>query len=145
MELSEADTRAKLIDPVLHSIGWTEDHIHREETARGIDIIEGKPKRRARGRIDYLLRIRVNISTQPIAVALLEAKKNTEPPDKGLEQAKRYARLNNVPFVYSSNGYLFVGRIRLFHRQNLCLFHIQEERQQGAIIRMLPSGQCLRR
>jgi len=71
-------------------------------------IIEGKPKRRARGRIDYLLRIRVNISTQPIAVALLEAKKNTEPPDKGLEQAKRYARLNNVPFVYSSNGYLFV-------------------------------------
>jgi len=106
--LSEADTRAKLIDPVLHSIGWTEDHIHREETARGIDIIEGKPKRRARGRIDYLLRIRVNINTQPIAVALLEAKKNTEPPDKGLEQAKRYARLNNVPFVYSSNGYLFV-------------------------------------
>ncbi|MHC1610501.1 MAG: DEAD/DEAH box helicase family protein [Candidatus Methanospirareceae archaeon] len=106
--LSEADTRAKLIDPVLHSIGWTEDHIHREETARGIDIIEGKPKRRERGRIDYLLRIRVNINTQPIAVALLEAKKNTEPPDKGLEQAKRYARLNNVPFVYSSNGYLFV-------------------------------------
>ena len=45
--LSEADTRAKLIDPVLHSIGWTEDHIYREETARGIDIIEGKPKRRA--------------------------------------------------------------------------------------------------
>ena len=63
--LSEADRRAKLIDPVLHSIGWTEDHIHREETARGIDIIEGKPKRRARGRIDYLLCIRVNISTQP--------------------------------------------------------------------------------
>jgi len=57
--LSEADRRAKLIDPVLHS------HIHREETARGIDIIEGKPKRRARGRIDYLLCIRVNISTQP--------------------------------------------------------------------------------
>ena len=79
--LSEADTRAKLIDPVLHSIGWTEDHIYREETARGIDIIEGKPKRRARGRIDYLLRIRVDISTQPIVVALLEAKKNTEPPD----------------------------------------------------------------
>ena len=50
--LSEADTRAKLIDPVLHSIGWTEDHIHREETARGIDIIESKPKRRARGRKD---------------------------------------------------------------------------------------------
>jgi type I restriction enzyme R subunit len=106
--LSEADTRAKLIDPALHLIGWTEDLIHREETACGIDIIDGKPRRRERGRIDYLLRIRVNASTQPIAVALLEAKKNTEPPDKGLEQAKRYARLNNVPFVYSSNGHLFV-------------------------------------
>lgn len=106
--LNEADTKAKFIDPALHRIGWTENLIHREETACGIDIIEGKPKRRERGRIDYLLRIRVNISTQPIAVALLEAKKNTEPPDKGLEQAKRYARLNNVPFVYSSNGHLFV-------------------------------------
>lgn len=106
--LSEADTKAKLIDPVLHKRGWTEDLIHREETACGIDIIDSKPKRRERGRIDYLLRIRVNISTQPIAVALLEAKKNTEPPDKGLEQAKRYARLNNVQFVFSSNGHLFV-------------------------------------
>lgn len=107
-QLGEADTRAKLIDPILHKIGWTEDLIHREETACGIDIIEGNPKRRERGRIDYLLRIRVNINTQPIAVALLEAKKNTDPPDKGLEQAKKYARLNNVPFVFSSNGYLYV-------------------------------------
>lgn len=106
--LNEADTRAKLIDPALHACGWTEDLIHREETACGIDIIEGKPRRREKGRIDYLLRIRINVSTQPIAVALLEAKKNTEPPDKGLEQAKKYARLNNVPFVYSTNGYLFI-------------------------------------
>lgn len=106
--LSEADTKAKLIDPALHRIGWTEDLIHREETACGIDVIEGKPKRKEHGRTDYLLRIRVNIRTQPVAVALLEAKKNTEPPDKGLEQAKKYARLNNVPFVFSSNGHLFV-------------------------------------
>ncbi|GAJ08324.1 unnamed protein product [marine sediment metagenome] len=60
------------------------------------------------GRTDYLLRIRVNLSSQPVAVALLEAKREDEPPDKGLEQAKKYARLNHVPFVYSSNGYLFV-------------------------------------
>jgi len=47
---------------------------------------------------------------EPIAVALLEAKKNTEPPDKGLEQAKRYARLNKVPFVYSSgSGKTFIA------------------------------------
>ncbi len=42
MSLSEADTRAKLIDPVLHQRGWTEDLIRREETERGIDIIDGK-------------------------------------------------------------------------------------------------------
>jgi type I restriction enzyme R subunit len=57
--LSEADTRAKLIDPALHSRGWKEDLIRREDTSQGIDIIDGKPKRRQRGRTDYLLRIRV--------------------------------------------------------------------------------------
>ena len=108
MPLSEADTRAKLIDPVLHSRKWTEDLIRREETGQGIDIVDGKPKRRQRGRTDYLLRVRVNISTQPVAIALIEAKRDDEPADKGLEQAKKYARLNQVPFVYSSNGHLFV-------------------------------------
>lgn len=107
MPLSEADTKAKLIDPALHSRGWTEDLIRREEKAQGIDIVDGKPSRRQRGRTDYLLRIRVNISTQPVAVALIEAKRSDEPSDKGLEQAKKYARLNHVPFVYSSNGHLF--------------------------------------
>lgn len=108
MSLSEADTRAKLIDPVLHRRSWTEDLIRREETERGIDIIDGKPRRRERGRTDYLLRVRVNISTQPVALALIEVKRSNEPPDKGLEQAKKYAYLNHVPFVYSSNGHLFV-------------------------------------
>lgn len=46
--LSEADTKAKLIDPALHKRGWTEDLIHCEETACEIDIIDGKPKRRER-------------------------------------------------------------------------------------------------
>ncbi|MFV1951560.1 MAG: DEAD/DEAH box helicase family protein [Nitrospinota bacterium] len=108
MNLSEADTRAKLIDPVLHHRGWTEDLIRREETDRSIDIVDGKPRRRQKGRIDYLLRIRININSQPIAVALIEAKRSNESPDKGLEQAKKYALLNYVPFVYSSNGHLFV-------------------------------------
>ncbi len=108
MGLSEADTRAKLIDPALHSRGWIEDLIRREETDQGIDIVEGKPRRRSRGRTDYLLRVRVTGNAQPVAVALLEAKRENDPPDKGLEQAKIYARLNHVPFIYSSNGHLFV-------------------------------------
>ena len=36
MPLNEVDTRAKLIDPALHSKGWTEDAISRESTAGGV-------------------------------------------------------------------------------------------------------------
>lgn len=110
MGLGEADTRAKLIDPGLHARGWTEDLIRREETAGAIDLIGGKPRRRARGRVDYVLRFRVNTESQPIAVALIEAKAEGKPPGHGLEQGKAYAacRRLNVPFVYSSNGHMFV-------------------------------------
>lgn len=108
--LSEADTRAKLIDPAIHKRGWTEDLIRREETAGSIEIIGGKPRRRIRGRMDYILRVKVNPSTQPVAVALIEAKKDTLPPGHGLDQAKGYAACKrlNVPFVFSSNGHQFV-------------------------------------
>jgi len=106
----EADTRAKLIDPAIHTCGWTEDLIRREETAGAIEIIDGKPRKRARGRVDYTLRIAVNSETQPVAVALIEAKAENLPPGHGLEQGKLYASCKrlNVPFVFSSNGHLFV-------------------------------------
>ena len=110
MPLSEADTRAKLIDPAIHARGWTEDLICREETAGTIDIIDSRPKRRSKGRIDYTLRVKVHPDNQPVAVALIEAKREELPPNHGLEQAKAYAKckLHNVPFVFSSNGHLFV-------------------------------------
>jgi type I restriction enzyme, R subunit len=56
MGLGEYDTRAKLIDPAINLRGWTEDLIRREETADAIEIIRGKPRRRARCRVDYTLR-----------------------------------------------------------------------------------------
>jgi len=107
---SEADTRAKLIDPAIHKRGWTEDLIRREETAGSIEIIGNKARRRSRGKVDYVLRVKVNPNTQPVAVALIEAKKNTLSPGHGLDQAKGYAECKrlNVPFVFSSNGYQFV-------------------------------------
>jgi type I restriction enzyme R subunit len=110
MPFGESDTRAKLIDPALHSCGWTEDLIRREETAGAIEIVDGKPRKRAKGRVDYTLRIAVNAETQPVAVALIEAKAENLPPGHGLEQGKLYASCKrmNVPFVFSSNGHLFV-------------------------------------
>lgn len=69
MGLGEADTGAKLIDPAIHARGWTEDLIRREETAGAIEIVEGRPRKGAKGRVEYLLRIRVNPHVQPVAVA----------------------------------------------------------------------------
>jgi type I restriction enzyme R subunit len=110
MPLGEADTRAKLIDPALHARGWTEDLIRREETAGAIEMIGDRPRRRAQGRIDYTLRVKVNTQSQPVAVALIEAKAENLPPAHGLEQAKGYAacRRLNVLLAFSSNGHQFV-------------------------------------
>lgn len=110
MSLSESDTRAKLIDPAIHARGWTEDLIKREETAGAIEIVAGKARKQAKGRTDYTLRVKVNPENQPVAVALIEAKAEHLPPTHGLEQAKAYAsaRRLNVPFVFSSNGHLYV-------------------------------------
>lgn len=110
MPLNEADTRAKLIDPAIHKCGWTEDLIRREETAGTVEIINGRARRRSRGKIDYVLRVKVNIDTQPVALALIEAKKESLAAGHGLDQAKGYAecRRLNVRFVFSSNGHQFV-------------------------------------
>ena len=48
MAYSEADTRAKLIDPAIHKRGWTEDLVRREEAVGSIDIIGKKARRRAK-------------------------------------------------------------------------------------------------
>ena len=112
MGLSEADTRAKLIDPALRTCGWTEDLIRREETAGAVEIVDMRPRRQRRGRVDYTLRVKVTATSQPVAVALLEAKTEHLPPTHGLEQGKAYAacRRLNVPFVFASNGQLATAR-----------------------------------
>ncbi len=134
----EADTRAKLIDPALHGRGWTEDHIRREETAGGIEIIEGQAHRASRGRVDYTLRLRINQTSQPLAVAYIEAKAENKPPTQGLEQVKGYqaaAERLNVPFVYSTNGHLFIEYDHVTGQTSspkpLCEFPTNEELRRG--------------
>jgi len=106
MSYNEADTRAKLIDPKIHQIGWVEDLIRRERTAGTIEIINGRPKRKS-GRTDYLLCLPVTEGL-PLSIAVLEAKKEDEHATLGLEQAREYAKRLHVPFVFSTNGHLFV-------------------------------------
>ena len=107
MGFNEADTRAKLIDPILHRLGWTEDLIRRETTAGTIEIINGKPKRK-KGRTDYILCLPANKMENPLSISILEAKKEDEHATLGLQQSKDYAKCLNVPFVFSTNGHLVV-------------------------------------
>ena len=86
----------KLIDPAIHACGWSEDLICRETTLGAVEIIGGKARRRTGGRTDYTLRVRVGAGAQPVAVALLEAKKDTLPPGHGLDQAKGYLRARST-------------------------------------------------
>lgn len=110
MPLNEADTRATLIEPAIQHKGWTSDLVRREVNAGAIHVIDGQPIRQTAGRADFVLRVQVHHDTQPVAVALIEAKREDLPPDHGLEQAKGYAlcRRLNVPFIYATNGHLFV-------------------------------------
>ena len=115
---NESDTRAKLIDPALHAASWIEHlgeaerdshgEIHREQSAVRIDILDGKPLKRGRGRVDYLLRAHITGHDHPLTLAFVEAKKEKSPPTQGLEQVKAYARRHAVKFVYSTNGHLFI-------------------------------------
>jgi len=107
MPLNEAETRARLIDPRLEAAGWGGDRIAREhyycrdvQYTPGRIVLRGDRVRRRRGRkVDYLLRF----AGFPLAV--VEAKAEGEPAERGLEQAKGYARDLGVPFLYATNGH----------------------------------------
>ena len=65
-DYNEADRRAKLIDPAIYKRGWTEENVRREETAGAIEIIDGNPRLRSKGRVDYTLRVKVSSGEQPV-------------------------------------------------------------------------------
>lgn len=111
MSKNEAQTRFDLIDPALiDKCGWSRSDIRIEETAAPVDIIYGKGKRRPKGRTDYVLRRPLTPGGEPAPLAIVEAKREGLPPEHGLQQGKGYrvGHLHNVPFVFSSNGHLFV-------------------------------------
>ncbi|WP_303774220.1 EcoAI/FtnUII family type I restriction enzme subunit R [Anaerolinea thermophila] len=108
MPLNESDTRAQLIDPLLHRAGWTRSQVTREhyyrpdwQYAPGRVVLRGGRAEREKPRVmDYLLRY-----TDAFPIAVVEAKAEDMPANAGLEQAKRYARENNLMFAYATNGH----------------------------------------
>ena len=102
MPRNEAQTQYELINPAIRKRGWNETNVKVEESTGGITVIDGKARRR-RGRTDYLLRLQISKDTQPVAIALLEAKAEDKSPGFGLAQGKRDGDCDrlNVNFIGS--------------------------------------------
>lgn len=111
MGMSEADIRAKLIDPRLHDAQWTEQLIQREfPYKRGrIRLIGEHTTRDAPQFVDYVLRD----APRGEMLAVVEAKDEDHGPSDGLGQALGYARDLGIKFAYSSNGHGIVEHDRL--------------------------------
>jgi hypothetical protein len=67
--LSDSDTCSKLLDPAIPAWGWTEGLIHRDGTAGAIQVVNARPCRRSRGRVEDTPRVKVNSDNQPGASA----------------------------------------------------------------------------
>ena len=96
MHFSEADTRHKFIDSQLERDWWQKKQIICE-----FDFTDGRKlpgnKRWERKKADYIL------SYKWVKLAIIEAKKYSKEPTEWLEQAKQYAKILNIRFVFSTN------------------------------------------
>ena len=104
--MTEADIISKYLLPAIKSAGWDDmTQIRQEVKLRdGKVVVRGYMAQRQRVKsADIVLYHKPNI---PLAV--VEAKANKHDMAKGMQQGLDYARLLDVPFVFSSNGDGFV-------------------------------------
>ena len=109
-DLSEADIRTKYITPAIAGAGWSSFSQMREEypITKGRIIARGKTCKREKPlKADYVLFYKPN---KPIAI--VEAKDNNHSLGDGMQQGLNYAKMMDVPFVFTSNGDGF-----LFHNK----------------------------
>jgi type I restriction enzyme R subunit len=117
--LSERDICTKFITPALVAAGWDINLQVLEEVSftDGKIIVRGKlVARGTRKRADYILYYK------SIPVAIIEAKDNTHTVRAGIQQALDYARVLDIPNVFSSNGDGF-----LFHDRTVSTGNIETE------------------
>ena len=104
--LSERDICTKFITPAIERAGWDKLTQLFEEVFFTDWKIYVKGKLTARGkrkRADYILYHKPNIP-----IAIVEAKDNKHTARAGMQQALDYARILDIPCVFSSNGDGFV-------------------------------------
>lgn len=103
LEMSEEDIKLKFITPQILSKGWSVDDISMEKKVK---LTDGKINLQGnivvRGRAKYADYVLYYNRATPIAI--VEAKDAGHSVSYGLQQAKEYAQMMDVPFAYSSNG-----------------------------------------
>jgi type I restriction enzyme R subunit len=108
MNYTEAETRFFLIDPVLREKGYDAHQWVKLETPAPVEPTGPKGKRRkGSGRTDYLLCVQIGNMPKPLPVATLEAKKASDDPLKGMQQAKGYINRYDIKYVFATNGYFY--------------------------------------
>jgi type I restriction enzyme R subunit len=104
--LSEQDISSKYVLPALIGAGWDLETQIREQSTftAGRIMVHGKTiSRGEKKRADFILYYKNNFP-----IAIVEAKDNNHTAGAGLEQAKQYAQILNIPFAYSTNGDEFI-------------------------------------
>lgn len=109
-DLSERDICTKYITPAIEKAGWDKHTQLLEEVSFTDGKIYVRGKLTARGkqkRADYILYYKPNIP-----IAIIEAKDNKQSVRAGIQQGLDYARILDIPCVFSSNGdgFLFHDR-----------------------------------
>lgn len=102
-QLSEEDIKLRYITPSIIDKGWSVDNITMETKVK---LTDGKINLRgnlvSRGKAKYADYVLYYNRATPIAI--VEAKDASHTVAHGLQQAKEYAQMMDVPFAFSSNG-----------------------------------------
>lgn len=103
LQLSEEDIKLRYITPSIIDKGWSVDNITMETKVK---LTDGKINLRgnlvSRGKAKYADYVLYYNRATPIAI--VEAKDASHTVAHGLQQAKEYAQMMDVPFAFSSNG-----------------------------------------
>lgn len=103
LQLSEEDIKLRYITPSIIDKGWSVDNITMETKVK---LTDGKINLRgnlvSRGKAKYADYVLYYNRATPIAI--VEAKDASHAAAHGLQQAKEYAQMMDVPFAFSSNG-----------------------------------------